>query len=75
MPKPYSILAAALVASGRSLSTASVAAPIDRRAIRPGVESERRFTDSESLGSFNPESPFAMDPFAQRAPASVALSA
>ena len=75
MPKPYSILAAALAASGRSLSTATVVAPIDRRAIRPGVESEGRFADPESLGSFNLESPFTMDPFAQRAPASAGLSA
>ena len=29
MPKPYSILAAALVASGRSLSTVTLAAPVE----------------------------------------------
>ena len=38
MPKPYSILAAALVASGRSLSTVTLAAPAGcGRLSRPSI--------------------------------------
>jgi hypothetical protein len=51
MPKPYSILAAALVASGRSLSTVTISASIDRRALSP-TESEEWFADSDRMGSF-----------------------
>ena len=66
MPKSYSILAAALVASGRSLSTVTIAAPIDRRALLPTGESEEWFADSDRMGSFKFEAPVAMDPSADR---------
>jgi hypothetical protein len=72
MPKPYSILAAALVASGRSLSTVTIAAPIDRRALWLTGESEEWFADSNRMGSFKFEAPFAMDPSAERALENVA---
>ena len=75
MPKPYSILAAALVASGRSLSTVTIAPPIDRRAIWRAGESEEWFADSGRMGSFTFEAPFAMDPSAERAPANAATLA
>ena len=74
MPKPYSILAAALVASGRSLSTVTISASIDRRALSP-TESEEWFADSDRMGSFKSEAPFAMDPSADRAPANAATLA
>jgi hypothetical protein len=69
MAKPYSILAAALVASGHSLSTFTVAGPIDYHALWPTGESEDRLADSERAGAFSFESPFATDPLAERAPA------
>jgi hypothetical protein len=75
MPKPYSILAAALVASGRSLSTVTIAPPIDRRAISRTGESEEWFVDSDRMGSFKFEAPFAMDPPAECAPANAATLA
>ena len=65
MPKPYSILAAALVASGRSLSTVTISASIDRRALSP-TESEEWFADSDRIGFFKFEVPVAMDPSAER---------
>jgi len=71
MPKPYSILAAALVASGRSLSTVTISASIDRRALSP-TESEEWFADSDRMGSFKFEAPFAMDPSADRVLGNVA---
>jgi hypothetical protein len=70
MAKPYSILAAALVASGHSMSTFTVAGPIDYHALWPTGEREDRFADSESAG--NSELPFAMDPVAKPAPANAA---
>jgi hypothetical protein len=75
MPKPYSILAAALVASGRSLSTVTIAAAIDRRALWPTGESEDWFTHCDRMGSFTLEAPFAMDSSAERAPANAATLA
>jgi hypothetical protein len=66
MPKLYSILAAALVASGRSLSTVTIAAPTDRRALWATGESEEWFADSNRMDSFKFEAPFAMDPSAER---------
>ena len=75
MSKPYSILAAALVASGRSLSTVTIAAAIDRRALWPTSESEECFADSDRMGSFKCEAPFAMDLSAERAPANAATLA
>jgi hypothetical protein len=74
MPKPYSILAAALVASGRSLSTATVAGPIDRHDARPSDESEDRFTDPRRSSSFSFESPFATNPFVLGVPVNAAPS-
>ena len=72
MPKPYSILAAALVASGRSFSTVTLAAPVDFHPVWPGGETEGRLLDTNREGSLNLELPFTMDSFAQRAPARVA---
>ena len=72
MAKPYSILAAALVASGHSLSTVTVAGPIDYQTLWPTGESEGRFADWERAAAFNSESPFAMDPFAKPALANAA---
>jgi hypothetical protein len=69
MPKPYSILAAALVASGRSLSTVTIATAIDRRALCPTSDSEEWFADFDRMGSFTFEAPFAMNPSAEREPA------
>lgn len=40
MPKPYSILAAALAASGRSLSTVTLAAPVEFHPGRAGRQTE-----------------------------------
>ena len=65
MSKPYSVLAAAMVASGHSLSTTTIAAPIDRRAPWPTGESEEWLADSNRIGSFKFEAPFAMDPSAE----------
>ena len=75
MPKPYSILAAALVASGRSLSTVTIAEAIDRRALSPTGESEEWFADSDRMRSFKFEAPFAMDWSPERAPANAAALA
>jgi hypothetical protein len=72
MAKPYSILAAALVASGHSLSTFTVAGPIHYQTLWPTGEREDRFADSERVRAFSLESPFAMDPLAERAPANAA---
>ena len=66
MSKPYSVLAAAMVASGRSLSTLSIAAPIDRQALLPTGKSEEWFADSDRIGFFKFEVPVAMDPSAER---------
>ena len=52
MAKPYSILAAALVASNHSLSTVTVVAPIDCRTLWPTDQSEDWFADfGENRGS------------------------
>ena len=72
MAKPYSILAAALVASGHSLSTFTVAAPIHCRTLWPAGESEGWFADSGGVGAFSFESPSATDPLAEHAPANAA---
>lgn len=50
MPKPYSILAAALVASGRSLSTETIGAPrgADRMS-RPFLGDDWPFCDGTAL--------------------------
>lgn len=72
MPKPYSILAAALVASGHSLSTVTLAAPVKFHPVWPGGETEDWFLDTNREGSLDLESPFTMDSFVQRAPAKVA---
>jgi hypothetical protein len=72
VPKPYSILAAALVASGRSLSTVTIAASTDRRALWLTGESAEWFADSDRMDSVKFEAPFAMDPSAVRAPANAA---
>ena len=70
MAKPYSILAAALVASGHSLSTVTVAGPIDCRTLWPTDPSEDWFAEKERMGSFTFESPFTKDPLAEHAHAS-----
>jgi hypothetical protein len=67
MPKPYSILAAALVASGRSLSTVTIATAIDHPALLPTRESDEWFSDFDRVGTFKFEAPFAMDPSTERA--------
>jgi hypothetical protein len=72
MAKPYSILAAALVASGHSLSTVTVVAPIDCRTLRPVDPSEDWFADKGRIGAFAFEPRFAMDPLEERAPANAA---
>jgi hypothetical protein len=75
MPKPYSILAAALVASGRSLSTVTIAGPIDCPTLRPTGESEAWFPDSDRMRSLKLEAPFVMDPSAERALENAAMLA
>ena len=72
MPKPYSILAAALVASGRSLSTVSIGEPIDCSELRPTGESEEWLADTDIMGSIKFEAPFAMDPSTECVPANAA---
>ena len=72
MPKPYSILAAALAASGRSLSTVTLAAPVEFHPVWAGRQTEDWLLDSNREGSLELESPFTMDPFVRRAPANVA---
>ena len=72
MPKPYSILAAALAASGRSLSTVTLAAPVEFHPVWAGRQTEDWLLDSNREGSLELESPFTMDPFVRRAPADVA---
>ena len=72
MAKPYSILAAALVASGHSLSTVGVAAPIDCPTLRRTRDSRDWIDDLGGPGAFNFESPFAMDPLAERGLANAA---
>jgi hypothetical protein len=67
MSKPYSILAAALVASGRSLSTIAIAASIDRPRRHPTEELEEWLPDSDGTGSLKLETLFATDPSAERA--------
>jgi hypothetical protein len=67
VPKPYSILAAALVASGRSLSTVTIAASINRPGLDPTGESEAWFPDFDRISSLKLEAPFATDPSAERA--------
>jgi hypothetical protein len=69
MPKPYSILAAALVASGRSLSTVNIAGPINSRALRPTRESENWFANPDRMGVLNFQAPFAIDLSAECTPA------
>ena len=66
MPKPYSVLAAAMVASGHSLSTTTIAAPIDRQVLLPTGKSEEWLAESDRIGSFKFEAPFAMDRSAER---------
>jgi hypothetical protein len=66
MPKPYSILAAALVASGRSLSTVTIAASINRPALGPTGESKPWLLDFDRISSLKLEAPFATDPSAER---------
>ena len=76
MPKPYSILAAALVASGRSHSTATLAAPVELHPIWRAREPEDWVFNSSRHGFADSESPFAIDPFAEFAIANaVALAA
>ncbi len=75
MPKPYSILAAALVASGRSLSTVTIAASIDRRVLWPTGESEVLFADPDRMCSFRFESPFVTDPSTECTPTNAAALA
>ena len=65
MPKPYAILAAALVANGHSLSTVTLTAPRERRALSPIYGNEDRFVDSDSVGIFDFESRFAMEPLCE----------
>jgi hypothetical protein len=72
VPKPYSILAAALVARGHSLSTVAVAARVECQARWRADERGDWFADSARLSACNFESPFAMDPLAERALANVA---
>jgi hypothetical protein len=62
VPKPFPILAAALVASGRSLSTVTVATPVDPPAFWSNGETEECSADSDTTGSFTFEAPFAIDP-------------
>jgi hypothetical protein len=72
MAKPYSILAAALVAGGRSLSTFSVAGAnrlSDPLADRRERGSVRR---SREMGAFTFQSPLATASLAERAPANAA---
>ena len=72
MPKPYAILAAALIANGRSLSTATLTAPREHRALTPIYGNEDRFVDSDSVGIFDFESRLAAEPLAKRAPVKTA---
>ena len=72
MAKPYSILAAALVASGHSLSTVTVVAPIDCRTLWPTDQSEDWFADFGENGRPHLRIALAMDPLAERAPANAA---
>ena len=51
MPKPYSILAAALAASGRSLSTVTLAAPVEFHPGWAGRQTEDWLLDSNREGS------------------------
>jgi len=67
MPKPYAILAAALVASGHSLSTVTLTAPRERRRPSPIYANKDRFTDSDIVGISDFESRFAMEPLSKRA--------
>lgn len=67
MPKPYAILAAALIANGRSLSTGTLTTPRERPALTPIYGSEDRFVDSDSVGIFDFESHLAAEPLAKRA--------
>jgi hypothetical protein len=69
VPKPYSILAAAFVASGRSLSTVTLAAPVNRRSSWQDEESEDLFDDPGRADAYDFESPFAVDRLAERIPA------
>jgi hypothetical protein len=75
MSKPYSILAAALVASGRSLSTVAIAASLDRPGLCPTEEIEEWLPDSDGMGPLKLEAPFAMDARAERVLANVAMLA
>ena len=76
MPKPYSILAAAFVANGRGLSTAIIRASTSDHTDRPAGKSNNRFAGPDRSSSFDFESAFARDPFAERAAArAVALAA
>jgi hypothetical protein len=75
MPKPYPILAAALAASGHSLSTVTVAAPVEPRGVWPIRESDW-VPGLGGMPVLNLESIFGMEPFQKRAPAkAAALSA
>ena len=69
MPKPYSILAAALVASGHSLSTATLAAPVKFHPVWSSGETEDWLLDTNREGGApDLESLFAIDSFVRRAP-------
>lgn len=75
MPKPYSILAAALAATGRSLSTVTIATSIDRPGLCPTDEIEEWFPDSDRISPLKLEAPFAMNPRAERALTNAAMLA
>ena len=72
MPKPYAILAAALIANGRSLSTATLTASLEHRALTPTYGSEDRFIDSDDVRIFDFELRLAAEPLAKQAPMNTA---
>ena len=59
MPKPYSILAAALVASGHSLSTATLAAPVKFHPVWSSGETEHWLLDTNREGAPRPRVRFS----------------
>ena len=67
MPKPYSILAAALVAGGHSLATATLAAPVEFHPVWPDGKTENWLLNANREGSRELGAHFTMDPFVQRA--------
>ena len=72
MPKPYAILAAALIANGRSLSTAMLTASLEHRALTPVYGKEDRFIDPDSVRIFDFESRLAAELLAKRVPVKTA---